>query len=125
MPFELLLALIKAVVWVGGWSQLVGMPIAWLRVRRSPAWKERPRFARGIDVLAELLLRPTVVAIGLAWLALSVIAIGDLDLPAVVSAALIFGPAILLVPVSAARVDPERIGSIVEKRFARPADPAL
>ncbi len=39
-------------IFVGGMAQLIGMPIAWLRLRKTDAWRDRPRNLRRIDLLA-------------------------------------------------------------------------
>ena len=117
--FELLVAFVEAVVWIGGWSQIVGMPVAWLRVRRSRPWLDRPDHVRRIDLLAELILLPTIAAIALAWMTLIVILVGDFEPSSVQYLALIWGPATVLVPMAAWRTDAARLESVIEGRFGR------
>jgi hypothetical protein len=117
--FELLVAFVEAVVWIGGWSQIVGMPVAWLRVRRSRPWLDRPDGVRRIDLLAELILVPTIAAIALAWLTLIVILVGGLELSSGQYLALIWGPPTVFVPLAASRTDPARLDSVIAERFGR------
>jgi hypothetical protein len=117
--FKLLAAFVEAVVWIGGWSQLVGMPVAWLRVRRSRPWLDRPQGVRRIDLLAELILLPTIAAIALAWLTLIVVLVADPELSAAQYLALIWGPPTVFVPLAAWRTDPARLDSLIEERFRR------
>ncbi len=116
---DLLVAFVEAVVWIGGWSQLVGMPVAWLRVRRSRPWLDRPDRVRRIDLLAELILVPTIAAVALAWLTLIFILVADLELSSVQLLALIWGPPTVFVPLAAWRSDPARLESVIEERFGR------
>jgi hypothetical protein len=117
MPLlELLVALVKAVVWIGGYSQLVGMPVAWLRLRRSPAWTDRPARVRWIDLLADFITRPTVIAIAYAWVVIAVVALTGLDLSAAQYLALIWGPPTVFVPIAVLRLDTGRFPDLVEEK---------
>lgn len=56
-------------------GQLLGVPVAWLRLRRTDVWAQRPKDARAIDLLAGFTGRITALAamfgglVGLAtWL---------------------------------------------------------
>jgi hypothetical protein len=56
-------------------GQLLGVPVAWLKLRRTGIWSQRPKDARAIDLLTGFTGRITAVAamfgglVGLAtWL---------------------------------------------------------
>lgn len=119
MVVDVLLALVKAVVWIGGWSQLVGVPVAWLRVRRSPAWTERPDEVRRIDLLADFIRRPTVLAILWTWFILVVVALGDFEISTVEYLALIWGPPTVFVPMTVLRLDISRFPEVVDEAQRR------
>jgi hypothetical protein len=57
--------LAAALLWMGGFSQLLGFPIAWLRVRKTDGWRSRPPGVRRIDLLARF-VRPATRTM-LAW----------------------------------------------------------
>lgn len=44
------------------WAELLGVPAAWLRLRKSRAWAERPPGARRIDLLAAFVSTYTFLA---------------------------------------------------------------
>jgi hypothetical protein len=56
-------------LWVAAISEVVGLPVAWWKVRRTTAWRERPRGVRGIDLL-ESYIRPILWETGPLALAL-------------------------------------------------------
>ena len=37
------------------WTELLGLPVAWLRVRRAAAWTERRRQSGGLAVLKDFI----------------------------------------------------------------------
>lgn len=37
------------------WTQLLGLPVAWLKVRRTYAWKERPNQVGGYSLLKDFI----------------------------------------------------------------------
>lgn len=124
MPlFELLLALVEAVVWIGGWSQLIGMPVAWLRLRKSPAWIERPPELRRIDLLSDFVMRPIHVAILWAWVTISVVVLADPDLSAGQFVALIWGPPTIFVPIAVLRLDTGRFPALVREKARQVGGP--
>jgi hypothetical protein len=93
-----------ALLWIplGAYAQLLGMPIAWLKVRRTRRWREREE--RGIDLLAALLRDPTGLTI--AWgyaTVLTAIALGGE--PPLAYQAVIWGPPLLFVPAMAISVN--------------------
>ena len=51
------------VIWMGGWAQLLGMPVAWLRLRRTAAWENRPDGLRRVDLLARFISGVTAVTV--------------------------------------------------------------
>ena len=42
-------------VWVIALAELVGVPVAWLKVRRTAAWESRPAGARRIALLRQFI----------------------------------------------------------------------
>ena len=108
-------------LWVAAISELVGLPAAWLRVRRTRAWRERPRDVRGIDLL-ETYIRPILWETGpvaLVVLALVVavtwlLGLGD-TLFAGVAALLVFAVPAILVGVAVSRLDPAAFASVTER----------
>jgi hypothetical protein len=106
--FELLRGLAVSVIWVGGWAQLIGMPIAWLRLRKTAEWRDRPPDVRRIDLLAEFMLLPTVASIAIAWLVLFVAAL-SLGLTGGAAAAIMFGAPLIVVPWAVLQLEPGRL----------------
>lgn len=43
-------------------AELLGVPTAWLRLRKTQVWNERPRSVRRIDLLAAFVSRLTFLA---------------------------------------------------------------
>lgn len=41
------------------WAELLGVPVAWLRLRRTPEWTGRSREARRLDLLARYIGKVT------------------------------------------------------------------
>jgi hypothetical protein len=106
-------------LWVAAISELVGLPVAWVKVRRTRAWCERPRDVRGIDLL-ESYIRPILwetgpVALGvLALVALIAWALGLAETTAAVAAAsLVFLVPAVLVGLAVSRLDPRGFEQIV------------
>jgi hypothetical protein len=113
--FELLGALVKAAVWMGAYAQLLGMPVAWLRLRKTPAWENRPGEVRRIDLLAEFILGPTVLTIVWGWLAFVVIALGGLGLSGGVLLVVMWSAPLIFVPWAVLRLDKDRFPQLVEQ----------
>jgi len=44
------------------WAELIGVPVAWLKLRRTQVWIERPPHARRLDLLAAFSGRITFLA---------------------------------------------------------------
>lgn len=44
------------------WAELLGVPVAWLRLRRSPEWRDRPQGTRRIDLLSRYVGGVTALA---------------------------------------------------------------
>ena len=105
---ELLSGLAVSVIWMGGWAQLIGMPIAWLRLRGTAAWAERPAGVRRIDLLAAHLTRPTLATVVWGWLVVLVAAIGGLGLSDAAILALMFGAPLIFVPWAVLQLDRDR-----------------
>lgn len=113
--FALVIALGKAVIWMGAYAELLGMPVAWLRVRGSPAWNNRPAGSRRIDLLASFILKPTVVAILWGWLILVVAALGGLGLSGGALLVLGLGGPLIFVPWAVLQLDASRFSHLVEE----------
>ncbi len=103
--FELLSGLAVSVIWMGGWAQLIGMPIAWRRLRGTAAWVERPAEVRRIDLFAAYLARPTLATVVWGWLVILVAAIGGLGLSDVAILVLMFGAPLIFVPWAVLQLD--------------------
>src|SRR5262249_4299544 len=101
------------VFWMGAWAQLLGMPVAWLRLRRTPAWRERPQGARGVDLLAMFLARVTAVTI--VWgLALAILAaVGGAGLSGGALYLVLFGGPVIFVPWWVVQQDTDELPRIV------------
>jgi hypothetical protein len=115
-------------LWVAAISELVGLPMAWRKVRRTRAWQERPRDVRGIDLL-ESYIRPILWETG--WVALFVLGLGALltwglgltGTPLAVAVYLmVFLIPAILVGVAVSRLDPRDFETVVSA--AAPATPA-
>lgn len=60
-------------------AQVVGVPVAWLRLRRTDVWAARPRDVRRLDLLVAFSARPVLLSaafgavVGLAlWMGMAV-----------------------------------------------------
>ena len=95
---EVLRAIVILPIWMGAWAQLVGMPIAWARIRRMEAWRDRPGNVRRIDVLAKLVLPATAASIVLGWLVILVAAVGGLGFSGVALLFLLVAAPLAFVP---------------------------
>ena len=113
--FELLGAMVMLVVWMGAYTQLLGIPVAWLRLRHTVAWERRPDGVRRIDLLAEFVLGPTARTIAWGWLALIVLAIGGLGLSSGAVFVVMWGAPVLFVPWAVLRLDGDRFPQVVER----------
>jgi hypothetical protein len=90
-------------IWMGGYAQLLGMPILWLRLRRTPEWRQ-DREGRSIDVLARLLTAPTALAV--AWgYATFLVALALGGEPTAIYLLIVFVPPLVFVPAMAFSVD--------------------
>src|SRR3954453_1183638 len=107
-----------SVIWVGAIQQAIGMPIAWLRLRGTEAWRSRPRDLRRIDLLAEFI--HDAVDLAIVWTFLMVIcalAGGVLGWPGALGGALILlvaGP-LVFVPLIVLQLDVDRFREVVER----------
>ncbi|HYG95876.1 MAG TPA: hypothetical protein VD741_02095 [Solirubrobacterales bacterium] len=115
-------------LWVAAISELVGLPVAWRKVRGTRAWRERPRHVRGIDLL-ESYIRPILWETG--WVAVFVLglvalltwALGLTGTPAgVLAYLLVFLIPAILAGVAVNRMDPREFETVVSE--AAPATPA-
>jgi drug/metabolite transporter superfamily protein YnfA len=115
-------------LWVAAISELVGLPLAWLKVRKTRTWRERPRHTRGIDLL-ESFIRPILwetgpVALavlaffgGLLWL----LGLWDTGLAAAAYVLVFLVPAIM-VGVAVSRLDPSAFEAEVAEQRADRSD---
>lgn len=55
-------------------AELIGVPFAWLRLRRTDAWENRPQGVRRIDLLATFIAKIT----GLVGLLAALVAVSGL-----------------------------------------------
>ena len=117
--FDLLRALAVTVIWMGAYAQLLGMPVAWLRLRRTPAWQGRPDGLRRIDLLAEFILKPTALAIVWGWLIVVVSAVGGLGLSGGALLAVALSAPAVFVPWSVLQLDRGRLPQLLEQARVR------
>lgn len=117
--FGWLLAVAATVVWMGAYAQLLGMPVAWLRVRRSTAWRARPPGISRIDILAAFIVKPTILAILWGWALLVVASLGGLGLswPALLTVAL--GGPLTFVPWAVLQLDTDHLPHLIEEARGR------
>jgi hypothetical protein len=110
-------------IWFGGLAQLIGMPIAWLRLRKTDGWQNRPDGVRRIDLLAGFIREAVDLAIVWTFLALLVIltaTLFDWSGVALGAAILLFVGPLLFVPWIVLRLDLSRFPEVVEGVRRRP-----
>lgn len=104
-------------IWFGGLAQLIGMPIAWLRLRKTDGWKNRPGGVRRIDLLAGFIREAVDLAIVWTFLAVLVILTATLfgwSGVALAAVILLFAGPLLFVPWIVLRLDVSRFPEVVE-----------
>jgi hypothetical protein len=104
-------------IWFGGLAQLIGMPIAWLRLRKTDGWKNRPAGVRRIDLLAGFIREAVDLAIVWTFLAVLVILASTVlgwSGVALGAAILLFAGPLLFVPWIVLRLDVSRFPEVVE-----------
>jgi hypothetical protein len=111
-----------ATIWFGALAQLIGMPIAWLRLRRTDAWQARPRDLRRIDLLAGFIREAVDVTI--VWTFLMILGVlggALLGWPGVVAGAMIllFAGPLLFVPLIVLQLDVDCFPDVVERARRR------
>jgi hypothetical protein len=105
-------------LWVAAVSELVGLPVAWWKVRGTTAWRQRPRDVRGIDLL-ESYIRPIVMEAGLfalgvlVFLAALIWLLGLTGAMAAGIYCLVFVVPAILVAVAVSRLEAESFGAVV------------
>jgi hypothetical protein len=117
--FDFLVAVATSVIWMGAYAQLLGMPVAWVRLRKRPAWRKRPSGVRRIDLLAAFVLGPTALSVVWGWAVLAIAAIGGLGFSGGALLALLFGAPVIFVPWAVFRLDTERLPRLVEDASRR------
>lgn len=100
---------------MGAWAQLVGMPIAWLRLRKTPAWQNRPAGLRRLDLLARFMLKATALTILWGALIWAVAILGGLGFSGGALLVMLGGAPLLFVPWTVLRLDKSGFPGIVEK----------
>jgi hypothetical protein len=112
-------------IWIGGLCQLVGIPVAWLRLRRTRAWGERPPAVRRLTLLADYMQPVTERAIAGAYLvALLLIALllvfrpADNEALGIGLLLVLYGAPVALAPWAVARLDPDRLTRLDRYRQA-------
>jgi hypothetical protein len=112
-------------IFVGGLAQLIGMPVAWLRLRRTRAWIDRPAGVRTLDLLAAYLKPVTTIAIAASAIFATLFLLvcyagGEASGSAWVIAGLaaLYGLPLLFVPFAAASLEPSRLGRLKAYREA-------
>ena len=53
---------VKLPLWSAILAELLGVPLAWFRLRKADAWIHRPKSVRRIDLLAKFVGKITVLA---------------------------------------------------------------
>lgn len=106
MDGDLFHSLAFAWIALGAYAQLIGMPIVWLRLRRSAEWRAVAGM-RKIDLLARLLDVPTALTI--VWGYLALLAVAAVDGTAIAYAVVIYGPPLVFVTAMALAIQPEEI----------------
>jgi hypothetical protein len=106
---------VMLVVWMGAWAQLLGMPIAWLRLRRSQAWRDRPAGVRRIDLLARFILPITALTIIWGWVIVLLGLLGGAGFSGGALLLVLFGGPVLFVPWSVLQQDVSGFPVMVEE----------
>jgi hypothetical protein len=114
----ILVDIVKAGIFIGAYAQLLGMPIAWARLRKTAAWRERPDGIRRIDLLADFMIGATVLSIAWGALVVLVDAIG-LGLSTGALLVIFLGGPTIFVPWLVLQLDPGRLAAIVEEKQRR------
>ena len=104
-------------IFFGGMAQLIGMPIAWLRLRKTDAWRDRPGNLRRIDLLAGFIRE--AIDLTIVWtflLVLVILASLLIGWPGVTFGAfiLLFAGPLLFVPWIVIALDLSRFPEVVE-----------
>ena len=110
---QLIGALAISTIWMGAWAQLIGMPIAWSRLRRTRAWADRPEGIRRIELLADFVIAPTAASIVWGWLVILLAAIGGLSGGAL--AVVMFGGPAIFVPWAVVNLNVARFPHVAER----------
>ena len=110
---QLIGALAISTIWMGAWAQLIGMPIAWSRLRRTRAWADRPEGVRRIELLADFVIAPTAASIVWGWLVILLAAIGGLSGGALL--VVMFGAPAIFVPWAVVNLNVARFPHVAER----------
>jgi hypothetical protein len=111
-------------LWVAAVAELVGLPVAWWKLRRTEAWQGRPRDVRAVDLL-ESYIRPilwetgpvAIVVLVLVALLTWALGLGDTAAAGVAACLVLLIPA-ALVGVAVSRLDPCGFERVVAERQA-------
>ena len=111
---QLISALAISTIWMGAWAQLIGMPIAWSRLRRTRAWAEPARRGvRRIELLADFVIAPTAASMVWGWLVILLAAIGGLSGGALL--VVMFGAPAIFVPWAVVNLNVARFPHVAER----------
>jgi len=114
-PLDVVIAAGKAVIWMGAYAQAIGMPIAWVRLRQTDAWRNRPPGLRRIDLLAQFVLLPTAATVVWAWFWILAAALGGFSLSGTALLTILLGAPLIFVPWAILRDDKHRFPVLVEE----------
>jgi hypothetical protein len=100
--------------WAMALAEGVGIPLAWLRLRGTEAWRERPRGVRRIDLLASFIAPVTVgAAVAAVVLAICLLPLAAIEvLSGWLAIALIYASPLVLVPWAVAGIDCRRLAQL-------------
>jgi hypothetical protein len=106
---------VMLVIWMGAWAQLLGMPVVWLRLRRTAAWRDRPAGVRWIDLLARFILPITILTVIWGWVIAFLGLLGGAGFSGGALLLVLFGGPVLFVPWWVLQQDVSRFPAMVEE----------
>ncbi|HEY7256561.1 MAG TPA: hypothetical protein VH476_07735 [Solirubrobacterales bacterium] len=112
---QVLGSLAISAIWMGAWAQLIGIPIAWIRLRDQRAWANRPEGIRRLDLLAEFVIAPMAASVVWGWLVILVAAVGGLGLSGGALGVVMFGGPAIFVPWAVVNLNLARFPHVAER----------